>query len=389
MACSAGLFCLSVTNTGGIKMDYGVIEKRIGYCFQNRDLLQQAFVRRSYAQENGGEDNEVLEFIGDKALDVVVVKLLTDQFGFFSSECDNYDRNEDWNEFCCELDEGELTDYKKRLVSRQYLSDRIDAMGLAKYLIMGKGDIQNHAEERPAVKEDLFEAIVGAVALDSGWNWQKLTEIVELMLDADLEAMDRGKEEPDYVREITEWNQKNYEKDPFISFQKVQHAWPVYINGVFQEERNGKFSCRVSLGNARIDENRCYWTGLGEYELKEFTAEGNSKREARFRACKSAYEYLNENNLLFSISDEIENPNWEDAISQLEILARRGYFSIPTYDFRSTNADNGNSAWECTCRIAEKGLSFTATASSKKNAKKTAAYAMLKKVLKKEESNSR
>lgn len=360
-------------------MDYGVIEKRIGYCFQNRDLLRQAFVRRSYAQENGGEDNEVLEFIGDKVLDLVVVKLLTDQFGFYSSECDDFDRNEDWNEFCCELDEGELTDYKKRLVSRQYLSDRIDAMGLAKYLIMGKGDIQNHAEERPAVKEDLFEAIVGAVALDSGWNWQKLTEIVELMLNADLEAMENDEEEPDYVREISEWNQKNHGKDPDFSFREVWNGW----SGVTQ---NAKFSCTVSLGDAGIDGYGVYWWN---YRRKNFTEEGSSKREARFFACKKAFEFLDEHNLLFSISDEIENPNWEDAICQLEILARRGYFSIPTYDFRSTNADNGNSAWECTCRIAEKGLSFTATASSKKNAKKTAAYAMLKKVLKKEEPNSR
>lgn len=49
--------------------------------------------------------------------------------------------------------------------------------------------------------------------------------------------------------------------------------------------------------------------------------------------CKLAYEYLQKHDLLFSIQDEIENPNKADAINQLEILARRGYFSIPTYDF--------------------------------------------------------
>ena len=51
------------------------IEDIIGYNFNNLDLLQQAFVRRSYSEENGGENNEVLEFIGDKALDIVIVKL--------------------------------------------------------------------------------------------------------------------------------------------------------------------------------------------------------------------------------------------------------------------------------------------------------------------------
>lgn len=52
--------------------DLQVIEARIGYSFKNSDLLQQAFVRRSYARENGGEDNEVLEFIGDKVLDFLL-----------------------------------------------------------------------------------------------------------------------------------------------------------------------------------------------------------------------------------------------------------------------------------------------------------------------------
>ena len=58
------------------------IENQIDYKFKNRDLLQQAFVRRSYSVENGGANNEVLEFIGDKALDFVVVQLLTEEYGY-------------------------------------------------------------------------------------------------------------------------------------------------------------------------------------------------------------------------------------------------------------------------------------------------------------------
>ena len=55
------------------------IQSQIGYTFNNLDLLQQAFTRRSYSEENGGENNEVLEFIGDKVLDLFVVKLLISQ----------------------------------------------------------------------------------------------------------------------------------------------------------------------------------------------------------------------------------------------------------------------------------------------------------------------
>ena len=47
------------------EMNFNFIEKQIGYTFENKELLQQAFIRRSYSKENGGEDNEVLEFIGD------------------------------------------------------------------------------------------------------------------------------------------------------------------------------------------------------------------------------------------------------------------------------------------------------------------------------------
>lgn len=62
-----------------------MVQGQIGYDFKNRDLLQQAFTRRSYTAENGGENNEVLEFIGDKALDFMVVKLLIQKYGYLAN----------------------------------------------------------------------------------------------------------------------------------------------------------------------------------------------------------------------------------------------------------------------------------------------------------------
>lgn len=61
-----------------------MVQGQIGYDFKNLDLLQQAFTRRSYTAENGGENNEVLEFIGDKALDFMVVKLLIQKYGYLA-----------------------------------------------------------------------------------------------------------------------------------------------------------------------------------------------------------------------------------------------------------------------------------------------------------------
>ncbi len=62
------------------------VQRQIGYEFKNIDLLEQAFTRRSYTEENGGENNEVLEFLGDKVLDFIVVKMLSERFGKFEKE---------------------------------------------------------------------------------------------------------------------------------------------------------------------------------------------------------------------------------------------------------------------------------------------------------------
>lgn len=115
--------------------------------------------------------------------------------------------------------------------------------------------------------------------------------------------------------------------------------------------------------------------------LPVFCGFGSSKSEARMNVCKLAYEYLQKHDMLFSIQDEIENPNKADAINQLEILARRGYFSIPTYNFEQKYDNDGNPIWKCECHIVEYDTYFDAQSSSKKDAKKTAAFEMLEYVL--------
>ena len=117
-----------------------MIQEQIGYSFENTDLLQQAFVRRSYSKENGGEDNEVLEFIGDKALDLIVVKILAETYGSYADEYDDFNWNEDFNEFVSEYSEGKLTEIKKKMVCREMLAKRIRSFGFQYELIMGKSD---------------------------------------------------------------------------------------------------------------------------------------------------------------------------------------------------------------------------------------------------------
>lgn len=354
------------------KKDYQFIQDQIGYEFKNLDLLQQAFVRRSYSMENGGEDNEVLEFLGDKVLDIIVIKLLAVRYGFMQSECEDFNADEDFNEFACEKTEAELTEIKKQLVQKKTLAERIDILGLDDYLIMGRGDIQQNANEEYSVREDLFEAILGAIAVDSNWNMEAMQSAVEIMLAPESIFADDG--EDNYVSLIQEWTLSEKNDIPWYHFEKgtYQITWYIPFDGISQSfgwgDRSAsevKFHCYL-----RLSEN-----------LPVFRGFGKSKAEARRNVCKLAYEYLEKHDLLPSIRNEIDNPNKNDSINQLEILARRGYFSIPKYDFKESHDENGNPVWKCKCHIKEYKEYFWTEASSKKEAKKTAAYLMLLYVL--------
>lgn len=174
------------------------VQEKISYWFNNMDLLYQAFTRSSYSTQFGGENNEVLEFLGDKVLDFYVVKTIADRFGFFKSQSDYYDEEEDDDEYCivAHKDESDFTDLKKEIVSNKTLAKRIDRLGFAKYMFMGDSDIDNHVERQEKVKADLFEAILGAVAIDSDWDSDELQNVVEIMLQIDDFLDDVDTEEP-------------------------------------------------------------------------------------------------------------------------------------------------------------------------------------------------
>ena len=89
-----------------------------------------------------------------------------------------------------------------------------------------------------------------------------------------------------------------------------------------------------------------------------------------------------------TMRDEIDEPTKDSAINQLEILARRNYFSIPTYEFEESHNNDGNPIWRSRCRIKEYEKSFSSTTSSKKEAKKLAALEMLKYVIDNEDNKS-
>ena len=365
--------------------EFEIIQNRIGYIFKNLDLLQQAFVRKSYAEENGGEDNEVLEFIGDKVLDIVIVKLLTDKYGYYCHECDDFDKENDFDEFCCEKNEGQLTSLKKSLVEKKTLASVMADLELNDYLIMGKGDEKNGVQNEASVMEDLFEAIIGAITLDCAWDWDEITGAIDYMLqpEAHLEK-DNG---DNYVELIQEWSLRKTGELPDIRTDHSSYNDEFFGFNSFNEirstpKRDPKLSSGIYAINVQEYPKTHFYSKLRLEGIdKPFKGFGGSKNEARKDVCELAYKYLEDHSLLFTIRDEIEKPNQYEAISQLEILARRGYFSIPTYEFKKQYDKNGNPVWTAECHIEEYDTYFDAVSSSKKEAKKAAAFDMLQFVL--------
>ncbi len=145
-----------------------LIEKLLNYPFSNKGLLIQAFTRSSYAVEHGVPSNEILEFIGDKIIDIVVVKAIADKFGVIMPEEDS----DDYKCFTISTNQTEkdFTEIKKSLVNNDYLASIIDMLKFDEYLLLGRSDIDNKVNTEAKVKADLLEAIIGAIAIDSNWN---------------------------------------------------------------------------------------------------------------------------------------------------------------------------------------------------------------------------
>lgn len=181
------------------------VQSKIDYFFNNIDLLLQAFTRSSYSAQFGGENNEVLEFIGDKVLDMYVTKIIADDFGFMKSQSDYYDEEEDNDEYCivAHHNEGDFTELRKTIVNNKTLAKRIDKLGFAKYLYLGDSDLDNNVVNQEKVKADLFEAILGAIAIDCDWNPETLQKSVDVMLNIDdfLDDVDTEEERPEKFQE--------------------------------------------------------------------------------------------------------------------------------------------------------------------------------------------
>lgn len=90
---------------------------------------------------------------------------------------------------------------------------------------------------------------------------------------------------------------------------------------------------------------------------------------------------ISKNDMLYTMKDAIGDPTWEKVIIQLQELAQKGYISFPEYIFDERHDNDGNPIWYCECRVKEYDEYYWSEQSSKKTAKRDAAYGMLLNVL--------
>jgi ribonuclease III len=195
------------------------VEKSIGVVLADKDLLRQALVHSSYAYEHlesGLSDNEVLEFLGDS-----VVGLVTADF------------------FCSTfkgLTEGDLSKYKSAAASTESLSEFARQKKLHKYVLLGKGEEKSGGRKKKTILAGTFEAVLGAVYLDKGYEAAK--RLLQPMLQKSFRKTDAGHLViNNYKSALQEYFQK--ENLPAPSYRTVTSAGPDHSKTFFVEVYQG------------------------------------------------------------------------------------------------------------------------------------------------------
>ncbi len=133
--------------------DFSLLEKKLNLKFNNKDLLTQAFAHRSYLNENPTfhlSNNERLEFLGDAVLELVVTEYLYQAYPAKS--------------------EGDLTSWRAALVNTKMLTSVSQDIGFNDFLLLSKGEKKEKGKGRNYILANTFEAVVGAIYLDQGYE---------------------------------------------------------------------------------------------------------------------------------------------------------------------------------------------------------------------------
>lgn len=223
------------------------LEKKIGYCFQNADLMSRALHHRSFVNEMPDEnvkDNEQLEFLGDAVLNLVVGHLLMQQYP--------------------DLKEGELSRMRAGLVNEEQLAAIARRIDLGRFLQLGKGEIQSNGREKNSILADALEALMAAIYLDGGF--QQVFEVIRTHFCKKMKAITPLSARKDYKSRLQEL------------VQSAHHVTPKYrMARVSGPDHDRTFRMLLSVGELTAE------------------GEGKSKKAAEQDAARKALSLLNDN----------------------------------------------------------------------------------------------
>lgn len=319
------------------------IRSIIGYDFINENLLRQAFTRRAFQVEHGlGGCSEELEFLGDTILGMVVTREIAENLTVLTIE-----RTDAPFEVKRGYKEGELSRLKSHFVSKEYLSERAAELGLDRYILYGTGE-----EPAESSREDMMEALIGAVMIDCGWDWNVIEDVVDRLLCLQLAAPDQILKKS-YYDIFNAWHQKHFGKVPDydLHYRAGRPGGPKYYTCIIR--------FHVPENDKQVETSQL------------FTAESSSRSRARERAAMDAYSFVRSQGLWVNLSDANIKPDPEKSINQLQELFQKKYVGLPVYEFSEEPGDQ----WLCDC-ICDDVFGF-GRAGSKTAAKKKAAYMVL------------
>lgn len=132
------------------KLQTNELESQLGYSFHDGSLLREALTHSSARAEQGGRDNERLEFLGDRVLGLTVAAMLFEQFP--------------------QAREIEFARHYNSLVCKECCAEVANGLGLGLHLIMASSEARSGGRKKPVILADACEALLGAVFVDGGFG---------------------------------------------------------------------------------------------------------------------------------------------------------------------------------------------------------------------------
>jgi len=209
------------------------LQKNISYQFNNLELLKQALIHRSVGKNN----NERLEFLGDSILGCVISRELYQRFPL--------------------IDEGQLSRLRSSLVKGQTLAKIAKTINLSETLVLGQGELKNGGFRRESIQADAFEAILGAIFLDS--NYLTVSRVVLKLYDDLINDFSPEDSLKDFKTQLQELLQKKGHSLPQYELMKTKgqdHDAVFYVRCIvseydFEVERKAKSIKRAEQACAK------------------------------------------------------------------------------------------------------------------------------------------